>query len=121
MRDSILTSADILSIINFSGPVVSTLRQVLERYDGTGAPQGLKGAETLITARIIAVANAFVAMVSPRAHRAHLNFTDSLERLQADSGTAFDGQVVTVLTNYVTRNEGQLTWIYDGPAVRHIP
>ena len=43
VRDGIMTSADILSMIDFVGPVVPTLRQVLERMDGTGAPKNLKG------------------------------------------------------------------------------
>src|SRR5207302_2662956 len=67
IRSSIQTTADIIAGIEFDGPVVETLRQMQERFDGEG-PRGLKGDAILLTARIVAVANAFVAMASPRAY-----------------------------------------------------
>ena len=55
-----------LSHVEFDGPVVEIIGQVQEHADGSGRPRGLKGDEINLAARIIAVANAFVAMVSPR-------------------------------------------------------
>ncbi len=111
VRDSILTSSDILSIIDFTGPVVPTLRQVLERYDGTGAPQGLKGDAIMITARIVAVANAYVAMVSPRAHRPSMDIKDALEHMTRDAGKAFDPRAVMALANYLENRAAKLDWL----------
>jgi PAS domain S-box-containing protein len=111
VRDSILTSADILSLIDFTGPVVPTLRQVLERWDGTGVPQGLKGDDILVTARIVMVANAFVAMVSPRAHRPSLEIKDALQRITADVDKVFDRRVVTALGNCLDNRAGKLDWL----------
>lgn len=111
VRDSILTSADILSIIGFDGPVVPTLRQVLERYDGTGVPQGLSGDAIMLTARIVAVANAFVAMVSPRAHREGMPFREALQRMMADGGSIYDQRVLLALNNYVENRPNKLDWL----------
>jgi HD-GYP domain-containing protein (c-di-GMP phosphodiesterase class II) len=111
VRDSILTSADILAIIGFEGPVVPTLRQVLERYDGTGVPSGLRGEEIMITARIVAVANAYVAFVSPRAHRPGLPFREALAVIARDSGKSFDERVLIALTNYVENRPSKLDWL----------
>lgn len=111
VRDSILTSADILSIIGFEGPVVGTLRQVLEKVDGTGTPEGLAGDAILATARIVAVANAFVAFVSPRAHREGLPFGEALAAMMKEADKAFDRRVLVALTNYIENRPTKLDWL----------
>lgn len=111
VRDSILTSADILSIIDFVGPVVPTLKQVLERYDGTGAPQGLKGDKILVTARIVTVANTYVALISPRAHRPGLDFKNAIDNMLRDVDRVFDRAVVEALSNYIQNSPNKLDWL----------
>ncbi|MDR3448511.1 MAG: PAS domain-containing protein [Alphaproteobacteria bacterium] len=111
IRDGILTSADILSLIEFSSPVVPTLRQVLERHDGAGAPYGLKGDTILVTARIVAVANAFVALVSPRAYRPGAELMVAAQRLGEDAGKAFDPRVIAALQSYINKNADKLEWL----------
>jgi len=113
VRDSILTSADILAIIGFDGPVVPTLRQVLERYDGAGVPDGLKGDDILITARIVSAANAFVAFVSPRAHRAGLPFREALSVMAGDVGKAFDERVLVAMSHYVENKPNKIDWLTE--------
>jgi len=111
IRESILTSADILSIITFEGPVVQTLRQVLEKFDGTGAPQGLKGTDILITARIVAAVNTFVAFVSPRVHRVGMHYAEALNIMANDAGKAYDEDVLVALSRYIERHAKELTWL----------
>lgn len=108
VRDGILTTADILARIDFAAPVVPTLRQVLERVDGTGVPHGLKEDNILITARIVAVANAFVALVSPRAYRDGLNAFHAVDILAKDADTAYDRRVITTLQIYLRKNVDKL-------------
>lgn len=115
VRDGILTSSEILGIIGFEGPVVPTLRQVLERYDGTGAPEGLKGDEILVTARIVSVANAFVAFVSPRAHRDSLPFRDALDCMRKEAGKAYDERVLIALSHYIENSPNKLDWLKVTP------
>jgi hypothetical protein len=69
VREGIQASADLLEGIEFDGPVVETLRQVQEMWDGSGGPAGREGGDIIVTARIVSVANTFVALTSPRAHR----------------------------------------------------
>lgn len=111
VRDSILTSADILAIIGFEGPVVPTLRQVLERFDGGGVPDGLKGDAILVTSRIVAVANAFVAFVSPRAHRDGLSLSEALKCMMNEAGKTFDERVLIALGNYIENRPNKLDWL----------
>jgi HD-GYP domain-containing protein (c-di-GMP phosphodiesterase class II) len=118
VHESLDHAADFLSGIEFDGPVVETLRQLRERWDGAGAPQGLAGEAIVLSARIVAVANAFVAMVSPRAFRAGLGFDAASERLLAECGHAFDRRVVTALLNRLDNRGGRAEWarFQDTPA-----
>ncbi len=112
VRQSILTSADILSIIDFSVPVVPTLRQALEHFDGTGIPKGLKGDQILITARILSVANAYVAQVSPRAYRASLTHAQACENLLDGSGKMYDPNIVRVFMEMTRRGMDKIDWLH---------
>jgi PAS domain S-box-containing protein len=104
VRKSILASADILSLISFQIPVIPTLRQVLERYDGQGIPERRKGEGIIFPARIVAVANAFIALVSPRAHRAGLSIGEAISRLKLDANSVYDPRVIDALDIYLQKN-----------------
>lgn len=121
VRKSILTSADILSLISFEVPVIPTLRQVLERYDGQGEPDKRKGENILLTARIVAVANAFVALVSPRAHRGGLSVDAALANLRAEADKAFDSKVIEALAMYLQKNPQERdTLIKPAPEMKNV-
>jgi HD-GYP domain-containing protein (c-di-GMP phosphodiesterase class II) len=109
IRDSLQATADLIEGVEFDGPVVETLRQVAERWDGTG-PRGLKGEEILVTARIVAVANAFVALASPRAWRAGQDIDGVLGAILAQVGTAFDRTVVAALVGWFEIRGGRARW-----------
>ncbi len=108
IRDSLYHGADLLQGIEFPGPVVDTLHQSLERWDGKG-PKAMVGEAILPTARIVAVANAFVALISSRAHRAGRSVDEALSILQGEAGTAYDRRVVTALANDM-ENRGGRAW-----------
>ncbi len=105
-EDAINVSADLLKDIDFSGPVVDTIRQVYERVDGKG-PMKLKGEKILITARIVAVANAFISMRSPRSYRLMKTLDQTLNLIQNDAGSRFDRKVVAALVNYIENRGGR--------------
>lgn len=109
IRDSMNAASDILSGISFDGPVAETLRQWPERWDGKG-PLGLTGEQILISARIIAVANAFIGMISPRSWRAAMSIEAANKALLDQSDTHFDKRVVVALINYVENHHGKV-WI----------
>ncbi|MFA5040818.1 MAG: HD domain-containing phosphohydrolase, partial [Bdellovibrionales bacterium] len=106
IQESIQGSIKLLEKIEFDGPVVDTLRQAQERYDGTG-PLKLKGEDILVTARIIAVVNAFVAMISVRAYRKALGQDQALRNLLGEIGTQFDRRVVVALADYIENRKGR--------------
>jgi PAS domain S-box-containing protein len=106
IRNSIMTSADLIKGIEFDGPVVETLQQAQANYDGSGNPP-LKGDEIVVTARIIAVANAFIGMISDRAFRQALSIDQAIEALMKGIGKAFDRRVVAALINYLDNHGGR--------------
>lgn len=106
IRSSMAASADLLEGIAFDGPVADTLRQAQERLDGSG-PQGLKGEEILISARIVAAANALVGMLSPRSYRPAMPMEEAVAILNNDSGTQFDRNVVNAMIAYMQQGGGQ--------------
>lgn len=68
-----------------------------ERWDGHGYPDGLAGEEIPLAARIVAVADAFDAMVNERPYRSAVPLAEVLEVLDQESGWQFDPDVVTAL------------------------
>ncbi len=65
-----------------------------ERFNGGGYPHGLKGTEIPLGARIVAVADAYHAMVHERPYKGALSHEDALEELRQHAGTQFDPEVV---------------------------
>ncbi len=110
VHDSILSSADFLKGIEFDGPVQATLSQLQERVDGAGTPAGLKGEAILLPARILAVANAFVGMVSPRAWRGAIGIDQAVEMLRQDRDRFYDRHVVAALEHALENKGGRAAW-----------
>lgn len=118
VRESILRGADLLEGVAFDGPVAEAIRQAQEHVDGSGMPRGLAGDAIMLPARIVAVANAFVALVSPRAHRPGLDIDQALAHIQRDVGKVFDRSVVSALDNVLDNRGGRAIvaeWVQTSP------
>jgi PAS domain S-box-containing protein len=85
---------DILKGINFPWPIAQIVLQHHERMDGSGYPQGLKGDQILLEARILGVADVVEAMSSHRPYRAGLGIEVALAEIIRQRGSHFDQQVV---------------------------
>jgi putative nucleotidyltransferase with HDIG domain len=72
-----------------------------ESWDGNGYPDGLKGEEIPLGARIIAVADSFDAMTTDRSYRRALSIDEAVERLQSGAGTQFDPRVVRLFIRHI--------------------
>lgn len=96
---SLQQAFDYLADIPFDGPVLDTLRQSEECPDATG-PLALSDASTLVTARILKVANSFVALTSPRSYRKPMSEDKALSILEEKSGSEFSKAVVSALAHY---------------------
>jgi len=86
--------ADILSAIDFPYPVVPIVRHHHESWNGTGYPDGLRGTEIPIGARILSVVDCFDALTSDRPYRRQLSDEDALQILNERKGTMYDPWVV---------------------------
>lgn len=84
---------DIVKDVDFPWPVAKTVLQHHERFDGSGYPQGLKGDDTLLEARIISVADVVEAMSSHRPYRPGLGIEAALAEIESNSGTLYDPEI----------------------------
>ena len=85
---------DILAGVNSLQDVLPVIFHHHERFDGSGYPEGLKGEEIPLLARIIAVADGFEAMTSNRAYQRARSKEDALEILQMGAGTQWDPAII---------------------------
>jgi HD-GYP domain-containing protein (c-di-GMP phosphodiesterase class II) len=80
------------------------VRQHHERYDGSGYPEGRKSDDILLGARIIHLADAYEAMVTPRSYRRiPLTREQAIAEIKQKSGTQFDPKVVEAFLRVVDR------------------
>jgi putative nucleotidyltransferase with HDIG domain len=94
MKLHVDVGADILSAIEFPFPVVPIVRAHHENWDGSGYPNGLKGVEIPIGARILSVVDCYDALVSDRPYRAAMSDDEALAIIRARRGTMYDPAVV---------------------------
>lgn len=87
-----------------------------ERWDGKGYPRGIRGEEIPLTARIIAIADAFDAMTHERPYRAARSAEEALEELRRCSGTQFDPSLVPIFEQ-VVRSQMAKEELVDSTAV----
>jgi len=85
---------ELLSAIRFRQPVAEIVGQHQERFDGSGYPDGLKGEEIMLEARILAVADVVEAMASHRPYRAGLGLDAALAEVHAGAGVRYDADAV---------------------------
>lgn len=99
-----LKGAEILEPLTFLKGAIKLIQQHHERYDGKGYPYGLKGETIHLGARIMAVADAFDAMISERPYREKpLTKQEATEEIKKNSGTQFDPQVVQAFLKVVNK------------------
>jgi putative nucleotidyltransferase with HDIG domain len=85
---------DILKDIQFPWPIAQIVLQHHEKIDGSGYPQGLKGNEILLEARILAAADTVEAISSHRPYRPAVGLDKALEELEEKSGVLYDAAIV---------------------------
>ncbi len=80
-----------------------------EKWDGTGYPQRLKGPDIPQPARMIAIVDSYVAMISDRAYKQALTPQEAIEELYACRGTQFDPELVPLFVEKVLSKDHQGT------------
>lgn len=99
-----LTGAQILEPLTFLNEVTEMIKQHHEHYDGSGYPEGRKGKDILLGARIIHLADAYEAMRSARAYR-KIPFSkeEAVMEIKKNSGKQFDPKVVDAFLRIVDK------------------
>lgn len=95
-----IVGADIIERANFPYPVAPIVRSHHERWNGDGYPDGLRGEEIPIGARILSAVDCFDALSSDRQYRRALPPAEAIAFVQKESGSAFDPAVVQVLVDH---------------------
>jgi HD-GYP domain-containing protein (c-di-GMP phosphodiesterase class II) len=94
IRNHTAQSVALIRPVGFLKPVLPIILYHHEKYDGSGYPSGLKKEQIPLGARLIAVVDAFEAMVQGRPYRRAFSVEESLKELDKNSGTQFDPKVV---------------------------
>ena len=92
-----IVGSEILEKVAFPYPVAPIVRSHHEKWDGTGYPDGLKGEEIPIGARILAAVDCLDAMASDRQYRKAVPLEEAMNKVVEQAGTAFDPRVVAIL------------------------
>ncbi len=95
-----VVGADILERVRFPYPVVPIVRSHHEWWNGEGYPDGLKGEEIPIGARILTVVDCFDALASNRPYRKAMPLPKAMAHIKSLAGTQFDPRVVAVLEQH---------------------
>ncbi|WP_243140910.1 HD domain-containing phosphohydrolase [Candidatus Galacturonibacter soehngenii] len=97
----------ILSTVNELSEMAEYVLAHHERWDGRGYPKGLKGEEIPIQSRIIAIADAYDAMISERSYRKALSKKYAINELKQGAGSQFCPYCVNVMIENVLNKEGE--------------
>jgi putative nucleotidyltransferase with HDIG domain len=104
MQSHTTVGGEILAKSKF--PILQLAREIAlyhhERWDGTGYPQRLKGGHIPVSARIVAVVDAFDALTHGRPYKKAVSFQDATKEIRAGAGQQFDPQVVEAFLRVVT-------------------
>ena len=100
-------------IIAAAGPsleqIAPLVRASHERWDGRGYPDGLKGEEIPLGARIIAICDSFHAMLDDRPYKPAISLDEALAELRRCAGTQFDPQLVEIFCRVVANRASATT------------
>jgi HD-GYP domain-containing protein (c-di-GMP phosphodiesterase class II) len=103
LRQHPLISVRVMEGMEFLEQEIPAVRYHHEWFDGSGYPEGLSGSAIPLSARILAVADAFDAMTSSRTFREAFSVERALAELRKNSGTQFDPDIVEALCRMAGR------------------
>ncbi len=92
-----VVGAEILERVRFPYPVAPIVRSHHEKWNGSGYPDGLKGEDIPIGARILAAVDCLDALASDRQYRRALPLDEAMRKVVAEAGVSFDPKIVSIL------------------------
>jgi putative two-component system response regulator len=102
MKRHVFTGEEIARPLRSAHDLLPIIRHHHERIDGSGYPDGLRADKIPLTARIVAICDAFDAIISDRPYRKGLAYGDALRTLTAGAGTQWDAELVRVFQTLVS-------------------
>ena len=90
VKKHVLESEQVVTDLDPPWDMRPMVRHHHEHWDGTGYPDGLRGDDIPLTARVLCIADAFTALTSRRSFRAQLTHQQALHVMQMEAGTTFD-------------------------------
>jgi len=96
MQTHVKIGCELVERVAFLAPAAELIFAHQERWDGCGYPQGLRGKQIPLPARIFAVADALDAITSERPYRQAVSFAAARAEIARQSGLQFDPEVVRV-------------------------
>ena len=93
---------DILKTIDFPWPIAKIVLQHHERINGSGYPNGIKGDDISIEAKIISVADVVEAMASHRPYRPALGIKEAINEIKKNKGILYDPKIVDICIEIIT-------------------
>jgi diguanylate cyclase (GGDEF)-like protein/putative nucleotidyltransferase with HDIG domain len=109
--------AAILDPVEFPWPVLPIVKYHHEKWDGSGYPEGLKGEDIPLNARIMAVADVYDALTSTRSYRNAWTHDRAFQVICKDAGTHFDPVVVDAFKNIIEGVIQEMAEVGEGPLV----
>jgi putative nucleotidyltransferase with HDIG domain len=108
MKMHTIAGAQILSRVEFPYPIVPVVRHHHERWDGQGYPDGLKGEEIPITARILSVVDCFDAVREDRQYRKGMTRQEAIDLIMQGRGTQYDPYIVSTFVTHLPEFEVEI-------------
>jgi putative nucleotidyltransferase with HDIG domain len=109
IRKHPLLGVRVMECMEFLEQEIPAVRYHHERYDGKGYPEGISGSSIPLTARILAIADTFDAMTSPRSYRDARPVDECLKEIARERGGQFDPDVVEAFLAVAQRLGDKLT------------
>jgi response regulator RpfG family c-di-GMP phosphodiesterase len=107
VQDHVRIGVEILSPLEHLGPVLDYVRDHHEHYDGSGYPRAVERDSISVGGRIIAAADAFVALTSRRSYREPMSSTQAIQHLRKYSGRLLDPTMFEALTQVIGARASQ--------------
>jgi len=108
MKVHTIVGAEILTRVGFPYPVVPVVRHHHERWDGRGYPDGLRGEQIPMTARILSVVDCFDAVREDRQYRKAMTREQAIDLIKGASGTMYDPDIVRLFLEHLPQFESEI-------------
>jgi putative nucleotidyltransferase with HDIG domain len=103
MRQHTAIAVDLLRPIQYLAPAMDIPQYHHEKWDGSGYPNGLKGEQIPLAARLFAVVDVYDALTSNRSYRKAWSHAKTMEYIRAEAGKHFDPKVVEIFAKMLEK------------------